>query len=135
MSTRKVFINLPVADLDRSKAFFAALGFGFNPQFTDEKAACMVLSSEGFVMLLRREFFATFTQRAVANAVQATEVMVALSCESRDEVSRLTEIALENGGSAAMPPNDYGFMYQSSFYDLDGHHWELAWMDPSHLKP
>lgn len=132
---RKVFVNLPVADLDRSKAFFAALGFGFNPQFTDEKAACMVLSGEGFVMLLRREFFATFTKREVADAARATEVLVALSCESREEVTRLAGLAIEHGGSPAMPPQDHGFMYQASFYDPDGHHWEVLWMDPGHVQP
>lgn len=133
--SRKVFVNLPVRDLERSKAFFATLGFGFNPQFTDEKAACMILSDEGFVMLLRREFFATFTSREVAAPGTTTEVLIALSCESRDEVVQLTKIAFENGGSPAQPPQDYGFMYQSSFHDPDGHHWELAWMDPSHLQP
>jgi hypothetical protein len=132
--SRKVFINLPVGDLERSKAFFAKLGFTFNPQFTDEKAACMVLSEEGYVMLLRRDFFATFSDRPIAAPGAPSEVAIALSCESRAEVSELTEIAIENGGSAAMPPKDYGFMFQSGFYDPDGHHWEVLWMDPSHVQ-
>lgn len=133
--SRKVFVNLPVGDLDRTKAFFAALGFGFDPQFTDEKAACMVLSEEGYVMLLQREFFAGFTERKVADASSPTEVLVALSCESRAEVDELVALARAHGGKPAMPPKDYGFMYQSSFYDPDGHHWEVIWMAPRPAQP
>jgi predicted lactoylglutathione lyase len=132
---RKVFVNLPVSDLARSKAFFDKLGFHYDARFTNEKAACMILSEQGFVMLLQRDFFATFTRRAVADTDAPTETLVAISCESREEVTELLRIALENGGRAAMPPQDYGFMFQSSFYDPDGHHWELGWMDPSHLVP
>jgi predicted lactoylglutathione lyase len=132
---RKVFVNLPVSDLERAKTFFSVLGFQFNPQFTDDKAACMILSEEGYVMLLRREFFATFTQRPVADERAPTEVLVALSCESREEVSALTKLAIESGGRAAMPPQDHGFMVASSFYDPDGHHWEVIWMDPAHVQP
>lgn len=133
--SRKVFVNLPVADLDRTKAFFAALGFRFNAQFTDDNAACMVLSEEGYVMLLRREFFGTFTERKVADASAPTEVLVALSCDSKEEVSELVELALRHGGKPAMPTKDHGFMVQSSFYDPDGHHWEVFWMDPTHVQP
>lgn len=132
---RKVFVNLPVDDLPRAKAFFAHLGFAFNAQFTDDNAACMILSDEGYVMLLRREFFRGFTQRAVADASSPTEVLIALSCDSRAEVDQLVELALAHGGTAAMLAMDHGFMYARSFYNPDGHHWEVLWMDPAHVQP
>lgn len=132
---RKVFVNLPVDDLSRAKAFFTHLGFTFNAQFTDDNAACMILSDEGYVMLLRREFFRGFTRRAVADASSPTEVLIALSCASRAEVDQLVEVALAHGGTAAMPPKDHGFMYASSFYDPDGHHWEVLWMDQAQVLP
>ena len=131
---RKVFVNLPVRDLKRSMEFFSRLGFEFNPQFTDDNAACMVLSEEGFVMLLREPFFKTFTKKAVCDTSSQSEALVALSCESRAEVDSLVKKALANGGSTAMPPQDHGFMYGWSFYDPDGHHWEVFWMDPSHVQ-
>lgn len=133
-ATRKIFVNLPIRDLKKSIDFFAALGFSFNPQFTDDKAACMVFSEEGFVMLLQEEFFQTFTERKLADARQATEVILALSCESRAEVDELLQKALAAGGSAALPSKDMGFMYNVSFYDLDGHHWEAFWMDPATVQ-
>ncbi len=128
---RKVFVNLPVRDLEKAKAFFAALGFSFNLKFTDHNAACMVLSEEGYVMLLTHEMFSRFTRRAISDAFVATECLIALSCESREEVDELVTKAIAAGGAAAMDPQDHGFMYQSSFYDLDGHHWEVLWMDPA----
>ena len=130
-----IFINLPVKDLEKSKAFAEALGWTINAQFTDDNADCMILSDEGYVMLLRREFFRGFTRRAVADASSPTEVLIALSCASRAEVDQLVEVALANGGAAAMPPMDHGFMYASSFYDPDGHHWEVLWMDPAQVLP
>lgn len=127
---RKIFVNLPVADLARSMEFFGKLGFPFNRKFTDEKAACMVLSEEGYVMLLTEPFFKTFTNNALCNTRTHTEGLFALSCESRDEVDTLVHKALAAGGRPAMAPQDHGFMYGWSFYDLDGHHWEVLWMDP-----
>ena len=131
---RKIFVNLPVSDLDRSKAFFKALGFDFNPQFTDEKAACMVLSEEGFVMLLRREFFETFTKKKICDTTDTTEALLALSCSSREDVDDMVRRAIAAGGTHAMDPTDHGFMYGWSFYDPDGHHWEVIWMDPAAMQ-
>src|SRR5262245_51319256 len=121
--SRKMFVNLPVRDLKRSMEFFSKLGFEFNPQFTDDKAASMVVSEDGYVMLLAEAFFKTFTRRELCDTTKANEGAVALACESRAEVDELAEKALAGGGSPAMPPKDYGFMYSHSFYDPDGHHW------------
>lgn len=126
---RKIFVNLPVRDLKRSMDFFSALGFTFNPQFTDDKAACMVLSEDGYVMLLREEFFRGFTKNAICDTAASTEALFALSCESREEVDQLVKTALAHGGRPAMDAIDHGFMYSGSFYDVDGHHWEVLWMD------
>ncbi len=131
---RKVFVNLPVRDLRRAKEFFSWLGFEFNPRFTDDNAACMVLSDDGYVMLLRDSFFRTFTTRQPCETDTHTEVMVALSAASRAEVDQLAERAFAAGGKPAKEPIDHGFMYGRSFYDLDGHHWEVFWMDPSHAQ-
>lgn len=128
--TTKLFVNLPVRDLVRSKAFFTALGFGFNPKFTDEKAACMILSEEAFVMLLAEPFFKTFTKRELCDDTK-TEALFAFSCSKREEVDEVVKKAIEAGGKPASDPVDYGFMYYNTFYDLDGHHWEVIWMDPS----
>jgi hypothetical protein len=123
-----MFVNLPVADVARSRAFFADLGFTFNEQFSDGKAACMVVSETAFVLLLDREFFAGFTPRPVADATAATEVLVAVSAASREDVDRIVEAAVTAGGSEARPPMDEGFVYQRSIADLDGHLWEVVWM-------
>lgn len=131
---RKLFLNLAVRDLARAKEFFAKLGFTYNPQFTDEKAACMVLSEEAFVMLLAEPFFKTFTKKEICDTRTHTEGMFALSCTSREEVDDLVKRALEAGGTPAMEPQDHGFMYGWSFYDLDGHHWEVFWMDPKAIQ-
>jgi hypothetical protein len=128
--SRKLFVNLPVRDLKRSMDFFARLGFAFNPQFTDDKAACMILSEEAFVMLLREEFFRTFTKNRICDTSAATEGLFALSCDSRQEVDEMVKKAVSAGGRPAMDAFDQGFMYAWSFYDLDGHHWEVVWMDP-----
>jgi len=130
---RMIFVNLPVRELERSKQFFAKLGFEFDPRFTDEKAACMILSDKGFVMLLARPFFETFTKRQVCDTRTHTEALLALSCDSRAEVDALVRTAIDAGGSHAMDPQDHGFMYGWSFYDVDGHHWEVLWMDPKAL--
>ncbi|MFZ9886582.1 MAG: VOC family protein, partial [Myxococcota bacterium] len=128
---RKIFVNLHVADLQRSVAFFTALGFTFNAKFTDESATCMVISEEIYAMLLVEERFKTFTTRQPCPTATHTEAFLALSCESRAEVEQMVDLALRNGGKAAMPPQDLGFMFGWSFYDPDGHHWEPFWMDPA----
>ena len=134
-SSRKVFVNLAVRDLKRAKAFFATLGFSFDPRFTDEKAACMVVNPEAYVMLLSEPFFKTFTRRNVCDTRTHTEGLFALSCESRAEVDELVRRAVAAGGGHAMDPIDHGFMYGWSFYDPDGHHWEVFWMDPNAMAP
>lgn len=128
--SRKLFVNLAVRDLKRSMEFFRKLGFEFNPQFTDEKAACMILGEEALVMLLTEPFFRTFTKRDVCDTSKQTEGLFALSCGSRAEVDEMVKKAEAAGGKEAMKPQDHGFMYGRSFYDLDGHHWEVFWMDP-----
>jgi uncharacterized protein len=131
---RKMFVNLAVRDLQTSKDFFAALGFTFNPKFTDDKAACMVVSEDGYVMLLAEPFFRTFTRREPCDTSRHTEGLFALACESRAEVDELVKKAVAGGGSHAMDPQDHGFMYAWSFYDPDGHHWEVFWMDPKAVE-
>jgi predicted lactoylglutathione lyase len=128
-SSRKLFVNLAVRDLRRSVEMFGRLGFEFDPRFTDDKAACMVVSDEAYVMLLTEPFFKTFTKKELCDTSTRTEGLFALSCRSRAEVDELVRKAVAAGGSAAMPPVDHGFMYGSSFHDLDGHHWEVPWMD------
>ncbi|MBC8071929.1 MAG: VOC family protein [Deltaproteobacteria bacterium] len=133
--SRKIFVNLSVRDLERSKAFFTALGFDFNKQFTDDSTACMIVSAEAYVMLLLEARFRDFTRKAICDTATHTEGLFALSCESRAEVDRLVEIAVANGGSHAADKQDHGFMYAWSFYDVDGHHWEVVWMDPATVQP
>ncbi len=127
MSTQ-TFVNLPVADLQASIAFFSRLGFAFNPQFTDETATCMIIGDNIFAMLLTREKFASFTPLPVVDAKQATEVLVALSCPSRAAVDAMVLDAVAAGGSTYNTPQDHGFMYGHGFQDLDGHIWELFHM-------
>jgi len=126
---KMIFVNLPVRDLEASKAFFAALGYGFNPQFTDHNAACMVVSDSIFVMLLVEPFFKGFTNKPLCDARSRTEVITCLSADSRAEVDRLVDAALAAGASEPMPARDLGFMYQRGFQDLGGHLWEIAHMD------
>jgi predicted lactoylglutathione lyase len=132
---RKIFVNLPVKDMARSQAFFRALGFSFNPQFTNEQGACMVISDDGYVMLLVEPFFQTFTKKPIANARESTEVLLCLSCDSRAEVDALVKKALAAGGTAPNAPQDHGFMYGHGFEDLDGHVWEVMWMDMAAAPP
>ncbi len=127
---RQIYLNVAVRDLERSKSFFSTLGFEFNPKFTDEKAACMVVGTDSFVMLLTEPFFKTFTKREVCNTAVQTEALIAISCASREDVDTMVNKALATGGSPAMAPQDMGSMYGWSFYDVDGHHWEVMWMDP-----
>lgn len=127
--SRKLFVNLAVRDLRRSMELFSRLGLEFDPRFTDDRAACMVVSGEAYVMLLAEPFFRTFTRKEPCDTRTHTEGLFALSCGSRAEVDELVAKAVAAGGAAAMPPVDHGFMYAASFYDLDGHHWEVLWMD------
>ena len=128
---KKIFVNLPVSNLKKSVTFFTKLGFTFNAQFTDETATCMIVSEDIFVMLLTREKFETFTPKEICDATKSTEVLVCLSCESRDEVDDMVRKAVAAGGATPMDSGDYGFMYQHGFEDLDGHLWELIYMEPS----
>ena len=128
---RQLFVNLPVEHLDRTIAFFTALGFGFNPKFTDENATCLVISEHIQVMLLTKPFFSGFTKKPIADARDVTETLLALSCESREEVDALVAKAVAAGAATPMPANDHGFMYQHGFEDPDGHQWEVFWMDES----
>ena len=130
---RMTFVNLTVSDLEKSVGFFTRLGFQFNAAFTDEKATCMVISDQSFVMLLTRPFFASFTSKEVAGP-DVTECTVGLSAESREEVDTLVEKALTLGASPAGEPQDQGFMYGRSFFDPDGHLWEFIWMDPAAIQ-
>ncbi|KQO99631.1 VOC family protein [Leifsonia sp. Leaf264] len=129
MST-SVFINLPVTDLDASKAFFTGLGYSINENFTDDTAACVVIDDTVYAMLLTRPKFAEFTSRPIGDPQAATTGIYALSSESRAEVDRIADAAIAGGGTQAEEPSDLGFMYSRAFYDLDGHHWEVLWMDP-----
>ena len=131
----KVFVNLPVKDLEKSKEFFTKLGFTFNLQFTNKNAACMVISEENYAMLLVESFFKTFTKKEIVNAKQSTEVLVALSAESKENVDKMLHSALDAGAKEANEPQDHGFMYGRSFEDLDGHIWEIFWMDPKVIVP
>jgi uncharacterized protein len=129
--SRKIFVNLAVKDLDRSVGFFEELGFSFDPQFTDETATCMIVSDDAFVMLLVEDRFKDFTSKELADPTSATEAIMALSADSREQVDELADKALAAGGSPAVDPIEMDFMYSRSFNDPDGHHWELVWMDPS----
>jgi hypothetical protein len=126
---KQIFVNLAVDDLPRSKAFFTSLGFGFNPQFSNEQGACLVLGENIHAMLLVKDFFKTFTDKPIADARRTTEALLCLSCESRAEVDALVARALAAGGKAPRPVQDHGFMYGHGFEDLDGHIWELAYVD------
>ncbi|MFJ3782398.1 VOC family protein [Streptomyces sp. NPDC090093] len=133
MAPQMIFVNLPVKDLDASKAFFEKLGYSFNPQFSDDTAACLVISDTIFAMLLAEKKFGEFTApgKEISDATKATEVLITLSAESREKADALADAALAAGGTPAKEPMDMGFMYGRSFTDLDGHHWEVFWMDPS----
>lgn len=125
-----VFVNLPVADLARSRAFFSALGFALDPRFSDDSAACVVLGPQHFAMLISHARFADFSARPIADAVAACEVLVALQLDSRDAVDAVADAAIAHGGSAFRPVEDHGFMYCRAICDPDGHVWEPFWMNP-----
>ena len=128
--SRLLFLNLPVAELPASREFFGRLGFEFDDRFCDEGAACMVVNDGAYVMLLMRERFAEFATRPVADAGAATALTVAVSAADREAVDAFAATALAAGATPAQEPQDYGFMYGRSFHDLDGHLWEVMWMDP-----
>lgn len=132
--SREIFINLPVRDLDRSMAFFKKLGFEFNPQFTDSTAACMIFNDKAYAMLITEKRFLDFVAKKASDPLTSTEKLVAFSAASRDEVNRIADLALASGGSPATAPADHGFMYYRTFFDPDGHHWEVVWMDPAATK-
>ncbi len=129
----KIFINLPVKDLNRSKTFFEGMGFSFNPQFSDENAAGMVISDSIYAMLLTEPYFKTFTKKDISNAKKSTEVIITLDADSREEVQRMIAKAHELGAVSYSEPQDHGWMYQHNFEDLDGHQWEFAYMDVTQL--
>ena len=128
---RKMFVNLPVKDLKKSIGFFTKLGFTFNPQFSDETATCMIVSEDIFVMLLTHDKFKSFTPKTICDATKSTEVLVCLSCESRENVDDMVRHAVDAGGTTYNQPQDHGFMYGHGFQDLDGHIWELIHMRSS----
>lgn len=127
----KIFVNLPVKDLNKSVEFFTKLGFSFNAQFTDENTTCMIVSEDIFVMLLTHERFKGFTPKEICDATKNTEVLVTLSSESRANVDEMIGKAIAAGGTIYKEPQDHGFMYGHGFQDLDSHIWELVYMEPS----
>ena len=130
----KIFVNLPVKDLKKSMEFFRKLGYTFNAQFTDETAACMVIADDIFAMLLTEAKFKGFTPNAICDARKSTEMLVALSCDTRDQVDETVRNAVAAGGNTYNKPQDHGFMYGHGFQDLDGHIWEVFFMEPSAIK-
>ncbi|KPI20737.1 VOC family protein [Streptomyces sp. NPDC086989] len=129
-----IFVNLPVQDIDAAKAFWGKLGYSFNPQFSDERTGCLVISDTIFAMLMTEERFKDFATKEVADATKTTEVMLALSAESREQVDEVVGAALAAGGTEPRPAQDLGFMYGRAFEDLDGHVWEYVWMDPAAVQ-
>jgi len=130
-NSRLIFLNVAVKDLGVSKPFFEKLGFEFNPMFTNEECACMVVSDQAYVMLQTHESFERFTTKPIADPAATTEAIVCVSATSREEVDSFADTALASGGTDAREPQDYGFMYGRSFHDPDGHVWEVMWMDPA----
>ena len=129
LSIRSIYINLPVKNIEKARKFWTALGFGFNEQFSDEKALCLILNNENiFAMLVSYEYFSTFTNRPIADS-STTQVYMAIDVGSRDKVDEVMKIALENGATRYLEPSDYGWMYSDRFEDLDGHQWEVMYID------
>ena len=133
-NTRLIFLNVAVRDLAVSKSFFERLGFEFNPMFTNDECACMVVSEQAYVMLQTHGSFERFTTKPIADPTAATEAIVCVSADSREDVDVFADTALASGGTAARDPQDYGFMYGRSFHDPDGHVWEVMWMDPQAVQ-
>lgn len=130
-----IFVNVPVADLKASMAYYKALGFDHNPQFTDETAACIVISDTIYVMVLTHQKFKEFAPHPIADAKAVTQALYALSRDSREAVDAIAEAGLKAGGSEARPAQDMGFMYSRAIADIDGHVWEYVWMDMSGEPP
>src|SRR6478735_7902694 len=129
----QIFLNLPVKELEKSKHFFNQLGFSFNPKFTDDKAACMIIGDKIFSMLITEEFYKTFTNKAICDAEKSSEVLISISVGSREKVDEIITNVVKAGGSEYMVAKDYGWMYHRSFQDLDNHHWEVFFMDESQI--
>ncbi len=130
----KIFVNLPVKDLNRTVEFFTKLGFTFNPQFTDENATCMIIGEDIYAMLLVERFFKTFTNKEICDVAKDAEVIVALSAESREKVDQMMNRVLDAGGKESRDPQDHGWMYGRSFQDIDGHLWEIIYMNETALQ-
>ncbi|WP_340124042.1 VOC family protein [Methylobacter svalbardensis] len=130
----KIFVNLPVKNLNKSIGFFTQLGFTFNPQFTDETATCMIVAEDIFVMLLTEAKFKVFTPKDICDATKYTEVLVCLTVENREQVDEMVRKAIAAGGTTYNEPQDHGFMYGHGFQDLDGHIWELIYMEPEAIN-
>ena len=129
----KIFLNLPVKDLEKSIQFFTQLGFSFNPKFTNDQGTCMIIGDKSFAMLLTEEFYKTFTNKAICDASKSSEVLISISVESREKADDIIAKVLKAGGSEYMEAKDYGWMYQRSFLNLDNHHWEVFFMDESQM--
>ena len=134
MTTTKIFVNLPIKNLKNSIEFFTKLGFTFNQKFTDENATCMVINDNAFAMLLVEKFFKTFTSREICDTKKDIEAIIALSAESREKVDEMMNKVIEAGGKEHLSPQDYGFMYSRSFEDIDGHLWEIFYMDENAME-
>lgn len=129
----KIFLNLPVKDLNRSISFFTDLGFSFNPQFTNDKGTCLVISKHINAMLLATEFYKTFTHKEICNTDTTNEVILSVQIESREKVNEIIEKAVKAGAVEYLEAKDYGWMYYRSFFDLDGHHWEFSFIDENQI--
>jgi predicted lactoylglutathione lyase len=129
----KIFLNLAVKDLKRAISFFNELGFSTNPKFTNDKGACIVISEDINVMILVKDFYQTFTKKQICDSATTSEVLISLSMESREQVDLMIEKAIKAGGADYMQSQDYGWMYQRTFLDVDGHHWEVFFMDESQI--
>jgi predicted lactoylglutathione lyase len=129
--TTQIYVNLPVKDIKKANEFFLSLGFTFNEQYCNEQATCVFINTDAYIMLLSESFFKSFTQKEVAYGDSSTEVLVCLSAESKEKVNEMVEKALTIGGIEAKVMVDVGYMYSRSFHDLDGHIWEIMWMDPA----
>ncbi|WP_347050507.1 VOC family protein [Flavobacterium olei] len=129
----KIFLNIAVKDLNRSIAFFTELGFSFNEKFTNDKGTCMIVGENINVMLLVEEFYQTFTKKQICDTKTTSEVLIAISVDSREQVDEIMQKAVKAGGTDYNQANDYGWMYQKTFLDIDGHHWEVFYMDENNI--
>ncbi|WP_020596933.1 VOC family protein [Spirosoma panaciterrae] len=130
----KIFVNLPVKNLQKSVEFFTQVGYTFNPQFTDENATCMIISEDIYVMLLVEPFFKGFSKKEIADTTKTAEAIICLSADSREDVDELVRKAVAAGATTPSEPDDRGFMYGHGYQDLDGHLWEVFYMDPSAIQ-